>query len=860
MPTVSNSDLVHTLFAVVPFVAAVVVVWAIRYLYSIIYSLRRDNILLEITPAAFDDRPMEATSALFSALHSMGHERTFKEKFIGAHSTYSLEIVSSKAKGVRFVIRAPKEQEESVRTLIKSYVHSAKVRRIEDYANTAQGCRLFRLSTKKHFAYPLQAHDQLQSHDPIGYIASAMTGLEGDEQIILQTIIQPRRLREAESLRQKILHNENFLPGESHRSSVGGVLLRIIHTISFGILDLFSTAYDPSINSAKTTNQRLLNHDNQVAKGERPARTLSYFEHELVESISHKLKQPLFKTRIRIAIVATDKNRAKQKKKSLKAAFGLYDVPKYQGLKLTPVRLATKWLKSQIVTRRLMFRSSMYLASSELASLFHFPNAEASRTDDLVQSLSKTLPAPIAHKSNKEMDVYIGNNQHHGETTPIGLTEAERQRHMYIVGGTGNGKTTMIKYQMMQDIESGKGIALVDPHGDLAEEILGLIPEHRMKDVVYINPDDLDMPVGVNLLELQEGLTGNDLLREKDLVTESTVSVLRKIFSEDDSGGHRIEYVLRNTIQTALTLDSANLFTIFRLLNDKKFRNQTVNKLEDTDLKNFWKQELGKAGDMQRIKMAAGITSKIGRFLFSASARGMLEQDKSTIDFEQIMDEQKILICNFSKGLLGEDTSALFGITILAKLQIASLKRARQQHKDRKSFLLYVDEFQNFATTSFVQMLSEARKYKLFLIMAEQSTQQQDDQRLVEIILANVGTVVAFRSGSPRDEQLIQPLFAPYVDVGELSNLPAYSFYTKINAVDTQEPTSGTTVLLDKEPNREVAARVKDLSRDTYGHVGEATVNSETASKKKSQVMKKPVKKPTKPKEKKSPREIKQFA
>jgi hypothetical protein len=374
----------------------------------------------------------------------------------------------------------------------------------------------------------------------------------------------------------------------------------------------------------------------------------------------------------------------------------------------------------------------------------------------------------------------------------------------------------MLFYSILQDIRAGNGIAVLDPHGDLAERILHYIPEDRINDVIYMNPDDLAHPVGVNLLELPEGLTGDDLLREKDLVTEATISVLRKIFSDDDSGGHRIEYVLRNSIQTVLTLENPTLFTVFELLNDAKFRRKVVKTLNDKNLKDFWDNELGKAGDFQRVKMAAGITAKIGRFLFSASAKRVLEQPKSTINFEDVLANKKILICNFSKGMLGEDTSALFGTTILAKLQTAALRRARIGEQNRVPFFLYVDEFQNFATMGFVQMLSEARKYKLFLTMAEQSTSQQDQQRLVDIILANVGTIVCFRSGSPADERLVLPLFSPFIDQGEIANLPAYSYYVRIAAINAQEPMSGVTVVVEDRGSENTAKRVTESSRLLY--------------------------------------------
>lgn len=291
----------------------------------------------------------------------------------------------------------------------------------------------------------------------------------------------------------------------------------------------------------------------------------------------------------------------------------------------------------------------------------------------------------------------MGVNKHHNSETLIGLTDQERERHQYVIGGTGSGKTTMLQYQIVQDIKNGKGVAVIDPHGDMAETLLRHTPPERIKDVIYFNPDDLAYPIGLNLLELDEKLSDDDLLREKDLITETVVSIFRKIFSDDDSGGHRIEYMLRNVVQTALTQKHATLFTVYNLINDPTYRKSVVKTLDDENLKHFWRNEFGKAGGMQQVKMAAGITSKIGRFLFSASAKRILEQEKSTIDFDDIINSKKILICNFSKGLLGEDTSELLGIMVIAKFQLASLRRVRIDQSDRTPYYLYVDEFQNLS-------------------------------------------------------------------------------------------------------------------------------------------------------------------
>lgn len=771
---------------------------------------------IEITPPAFTDKTAGATESLFAALHGLGSSRSFREKLTMLRHTFTAEIVSSKKKGIRFIIGVPDQLAEQAQSLIQAYLPDAKSKIVE---HALEPSKVLPFKFSSHYAYPIKQYDLLSEDDPIGYITNAMTNLYDDEEISYKLTLSPRNVRSAKAIGKKIMKNDNFIPSSrANTAIVSG--MGAVSKLLFGITDMLSSTYHGENRYAVNARAKEMDYKTQVAKDIKPVRQLSYFEHEMVEATSDKLKRPLFKSSVSVLVRSQD---PKKYRKSFASALSLYSIPQYQSLRLKRTIQSVAKMRS----KHNLHQKATYLGAKELASLYHFPHSISGKTDNVVKSHSKTLPAPLSLKNGGKLDVLIGANSHHGVVTPIGLTATERQRHMYIIGGTGNGKTTMIKYQIVQDMIAGKGVAVVDPHGDLAEELLGYIPEERLKDVIYVNPIDLERPVGINLLEMEMGAdgkpkTGNDLIIEKDMVTENAMSVLRKIFSEDDSGGHRIEYVLRNTIQTALTLPEANLFTIFRLLNDGKFRTHTIKSLDDEeykDLKNFWKQELGKAGDMQRVKMAAGITAKIGRFLFSGTARAMMEQNKSTIDFQQIMDEKKILICNFSKGLLGEDTSALFGITILAKIQLASLRRARKNQADRSSYYLYVDEFQNFATMGFVQMLSEARKYKLFLTMAEQSTQQQDEQRLVDIILANVGTVVAFRSGSPKDEQLIQPLFDPFVEKGELSNLPAYNFYTRISAIQAQEPLSGETVLLDIKENKETTQKAKELSRRLYGRI-----------------------------------------
>lgn len=806
---------------VIALVVATCVVGVVVLVLNILdarHLLRQKAVFLELTPPANANKTPEATKHLFSVLHGLEASRTLLEKLLRRKVVFSLELASTKQEGIRYVMRVPESDVSTFEQTVLSYLPDAKLRWVDDFIPESagnRGVRVIELKQTGHFAYPLHTQLSLDQHDPMAYLTGTMTKLLPGELVGFQIVASPTRVREAGVITNRMMHNDELVYQLGKRKLPVSRVFDAINSVTFGILDSLSGP------SRSSTYQSQASHKQQVAMKIKPARVLSPFEQKLAESVHDKLSQPLFSVSIRAIIAMDDREREKQRVKGVRDWLASFTVPKYQSLKVRRV-LSKKQEQYQLFAfkKRLppMFkRGACLLSAAELADLYHFPHAETAKTENVVKSLSKTLPAPLSLKNGADFDIILGRNYHHGTTTDIGLTSAERERHVYIIGGTGNGKTTMMLYAMIQDLNKGKGFAFVDPHGDAAETVLRHIPKERVNDVVYFNPDDLAHPIGLNLLELTPGLTGDELLREKDLVTESTISVFRKIFSDEDAGGHRIEYVLRNTVQTALTIEGSTLFTIFRLLNDAKYRKKIVADLEDEDLKNFWKNELGKAGEFQRVKMSAGITAKVGRFLFSATAKRIMEQPKSTIDFDDIINSGKILVCNFSKGLLGEDTSELFGITVLAKLQMAAYRRARiRQREERRPFYLYVDEFQNFATASFVQLLSEARKYKLFLLMAEQSTSQQEEQQMVNVILANVGTVVCFKTGNPADEQLVLPLYAPYVEAGEIANLPAFNFYIRLSAVRSQEPTSGETLLLENEDSEDVAASVVSASRTNY--------------------------------------------
>lgn len=795
---------------------------ALRGIWNFWQLRSRPLVFLEITPPKQSEKSPLATQQLFTVL----------QQLVAKNDVMSLEIVSSREEGIRYLIQAAPEDIPTLQKHIASYLSDARFQILNgqplELTENNQVSRVYEIKQARHYAYPLQQHEYLSQSDPIAYIAGSMTKLEPDETMTMQMVVTPHHSYWTNRIHNKIL-NKGYatLDGKVRHFLVSRWWVWVIGALYAGIANDLKAGFALAF---------VLVIVSLFIRKEEP--TLTVAEQQLYEGILNKLGQPLFKTDIRISISAESGKRLTDLSSGISSSLAPLNVSGFQQLyasRLYPDRISQRLSAYKLQHRlpSILPYSSNILAASELAEVYHFPYGTM-RTEGMVRSHSRTLPAPLAVK-NGNFDVVFGQNNHHGEATPIGLTAAERERHVFIIGGTGNGKTTMLQYAIVQDIQNGKGVAVVDPHGDMAETLLHHIPEERINDVIYFDPDDLEHPIGLNLLELTPGLKGNDLLREKDVVTESIVSVFRKIFSEDDTGGHRIEYVLRNAIQTALYVKDATLFTIYDLLNDPAYRKQVLKDIDDKNLQNFWKQELGKAGDMQKVKMAAGITSKIGRFLFSASAKGVFEQPHSTINFDEILDG-KILICNFSKGLLGEDTSELFGVAILAKLQLAALRRARLKQADRKPFYLYVDEFQNFATPSFVQLLSEARKYKFYLTMAEQSTSQQDDQRMVNIILANVGTVTCFRSGNPADEKLVLPLFEPYIEKGEIANLASYNFYMRIAARKSQEPFSGETIQLNSDGDEEIASKVIEVSRKNHAIEYKAPEAPEPTEPKKSDI------------------------
>ncbi|PIY92642.1 MAG: hypothetical protein CO030_01235 [Candidatus Magasanikbacteria bacterium CG_4_9_14_0_2_um_filter_42_11] len=377
---------------------------------------------------------------------------------------------------------------------------------------------------------------------------------------------------------------------------------------------------------------------------------------------------------------------------------------------------------------------------------------------------------------------------------------------MYVIGKTGMGKTTMLENMVLQDIYNGHGIGVVDPHGDFAEKIIDYIPAHRINDVVYFNPADVEYPIGFNILEVQNE-------EQKHLVAAGLMAVFKKIWP--DVWSARMEYILNNTLLALLDYEGSTLLGINRLLADKKFRSKVLKKLTDPVIKSFWTTEFANYEPRYQKEAVAPIQNKIGQFLSASVIRNMVAQVKSTIDVREIMDTKKILIMNLSKGRIGEDNSRLLGGMLITEIQLAAMSRVDMPEEERKDFFLYVDEFQNFATPSFANILSEARKYRLSLIMAHQYVMQLDEV-VADAVFGNVGSMVTFRVGAG-DAETLEKEYAPTFTIEDIVNLPKFQIFLKlmIDGIASQPFSAMTMPPIGSRTGS--AEKVIRVSRERYG-------------------------------------------
>lgn len=471
-------------------------------------------------------------------------------------------------------------------------------------------------------------------------------------------------------------------------------------------------------------------------------------------------------------------------------------------------------------------RETSVLNTSELATVYHFPNQNI-KTPNIHWSIAKRAGAPS--EVAEFGDTWIGLNVFRDAKKQVFFAgKDDRRRHMYIIGKTGVGKSSLIQNLALQDIYNGEGVAFLDPHGDPANWLLERIPPHRVEDVIYFNPADTDRPIGYNILEHRNE-------QEKHMNVNAFLGLMDKMFDPNGQGitGPRFQQAVRNAMLTAMEFDGMSLLEVVRIITDQAFADKLIPKLKDTVVRDYWTKQIAKTADFHKSEILGYVVSKFEMFTTNKLTRNIFGQTKSSFDFRKIMDEGKILIVNLSKGEVGAENSQFLGLTLVPKMLSAAMSRADIPEDYRRDFYLYVDEFQNFSTPDFAQILSEARKYRLNLVVANQYIAQMDE-KIRDAVFGNVGTMVSFKVG-PSDAQFLESQFLPTFNQGDLQNVENRNAY--INLIVKGENPGPFSISTDykhapfpiPKGNPEVANLVKSISRLRYGrdmHLVEAEIES----------------------------------
>jgi len=541
-----------------------------------------------------------------------------------------------------------------------------------------------------------------------------------------------------------------------------------------------------------------------------------------IDAISDKIKYPGYETLIRVVTSSNIANNAQNLLNNIVAAFSLFDLPGNNGFVFTPAKDIDELITAYLFRFFPQATKQNILNSVELSTIFHLPTNIAINSSNKVERQHfKEVEGP----SNSEGGLFLGINEYKNDKKKIYLDDTDRNRHVYLIGQTGTGKSWLMKSLAYQDMMSGRGFALIDPHGDLAEDLLGLVPRERVEDVIYFDPANMENPLGLNMFEFKNE-------DEKDFLIQEAINMLYSLYDPGHTGivGPRLEHIFRNCALLLMSDPNGGTFIdIPKLLVDENFRNSKLRYVKNQDLLDYWTKEFpASQRSSEAGEIVSWVVSKFSPFVFNEMMRNIIGQTKSAFDIREVMDNNKILIVNLSKGRMGMLNSRLLGMIFVMKFQAAAMSRADTNERDRKDFSLYVDEFQNFATDSFETILSEARKYKLSLIIGNQfMTQLKDNIR--EAILGNVGTIISGRLGIT-DAELMERRFRPTFEAEDLTRLPNYHWIVSVMIKGV--PSAPFTMVSLSPPvqiNDKLKELLKRLSASKYAR-SRSEVNKEIES------------------------------
>lgn len=691
----------------------------------------------------------------------------------------ALEIVALPDGTISFYIGAERKYADHLEKQVYAFYPEAEVRSQADYTifnehDTVQAGWL-KLARPDHL--PIATYKNLEA-DPVPSLTAALAKLQQGDAAVIQYLLTPATRKIQRKGRRAA---KRTVTGRQRDVGKEDVARDLVSGIT---------------KSSEERQQEMIEHAQLTPR--------SQTKIELVEG---KVSEQQFAVNVRLAVATRQPEDAERVFNALSGAFTQYDLPDLNSLQLKQPRDPRGFVRS-LVFRVFQPQQANTLSTTEVASLFHLP-LPTTATPNILWRGAKVAPAPT---TLSQAGVLLGQNSYRGVETPVHLSPEDRRRHMYLIGQTGTGKTTLFLNMIVQDIQAGHGVGVVDPHGDLIEDILLHIPPERAQDVILFDPTDTQAPLGFNILEAKDDA-------QRDLIVNEVVQILQSLAARlnPESVGPMFEHYLRNALLALAQDEEATLVDVPRMFVDEKFRQKVLQHNQDPTVRQFWEQEFAQS---QRGQMSADmlsyVISKLGRFIGNAVVRNIIGQANSSFDVRAVMDERKILLCNLSKGNLGDINADLLGFVLVSKIQIAALGRANVPADQRPDFYLYLDEFQNFTTESIATILSEARKYNLNLNMTHQFIQQLDEP-IREAVFGNVGTVISYRIGV-EDAEFMEKQFEPVFSDYDLINLEKFSAVIRplVNGAPARPfslqipapPVSGSTEIRDQ---------VKSLSRAKYG-------------------------------------------
>jgi len=729
------------------------------------------------------------TETLFSAVAGLKKQTGFIKWLTGRDDQLSFEIVVHKSK-ISFYVVAPHKVKHFIEQQVHAQYPYAEITEESDYNIFRPNSHVVGayLWLKNKSCFPLKTYKTLDS-DPLLALLNPLSKVLDEEGAIIQYVIRPATSgwsREGVRIIRDIKKGEKF-----EYAAKRGSFSRAWRKWSKFI---FTKKPDPA--SQTDTAEKY---------------QLTQMEEEMVKNMEEKISRGGLETTIRVISSADTAQKATMNLENILNAYSQYNIYRYGNTFAAAVPKKPGKIISNAIHRSAQSDKYMVLNTEELASLWHMPLATTETPNINWLGARKAAPPSNTPKEG----IILGRNIYRGKETIIRMKKADRRRHFYVIGKSGSGKSVLIQNMAVQDIQNGEGVCIVDPHGDFVEYVLQHTPKERADDVIYFNPSDIDRPIGLNMLEAKTE-------EQKDFVTQEMIAIFYKLVSDPSMIGPMFEHTMRNAMLTLMSDEKTpgTIAEIPRLLTDDDYVEKWKKKIKDPMVLAYWEKEVAQQTANTKSEMLGYLISKVGRFVENAMIRNIIGQSHSAFNFREIMDKKKILLCNLAKGKTGEINANLLGMIFVSKLQMAAMERAELPEDQRNDFYLYIDEFQNFITDSIATILSEARKYRLDLIIAHQYISQmvssQGDASVKDAVLGNVGTMASYRIG-PEDADILAKEYAPTFGAYDLMNAEKFSVYLKLLIDNTASKPFSVLPYAPQSGNKELAEAIKELSRLKYG-------------------------------------------